>query len=267
MSKTLELFESTDIEVLIAAGNETNAAYQNRTGWNLSRSGNPDDGVVVPRVRFLPLCPLPPSTTTAESLYFTVNGRTIGYNDTATTNATKFLSNFKGQSVEFVPIGGYGEASDYENVDVSGKIALVSRGSSSFPDKQAAAQGCRCDRHRGLQQCLRHAQHAQINDADREYMKAQFAEGRQDPDMRQRRPRAGHARPHPQRLLLLGRHPGPEAEAGDRRCRRQRYSTVIRHRESTTGLMRRYVHGDPQIAGAMAVLSCSICARTIRSIR
>ena len=31
MSKTLELFESTDIEVLIAAGNETNAAYQNRT--------------------------------------------------------------------------------------------------------------------------------------------------------------------------------------------------------------------------------------------
>lgn len=35
MSKTLELFESTDIEVLIAAGNETNAAYQNRTGWNL----------------------------------------------------------------------------------------------------------------------------------------------------------------------------------------------------------------------------------------
>ena len=69
-----------------------------------------------------------------------MNGRTIGYNDTATTNATKFLSNFKGQSVEFVPIGGYGEASDYENVDVSGKIALVSRGSSSFPDKQAAAQ-------------------------------------------------------------------------------------------------------------------------------
>lgn len=94
----------------------------------------------VPRVRFLPLCPLPPSTTTAQTLYFTVNGRTIGYNDTATTNATKFLSNFKGQSVEFVPIGGYGEASDYENVDVSGKIALVSRGSSSFPDKQAAAQ-------------------------------------------------------------------------------------------------------------------------------
>ncbi len=44
--QTLELFESTDIEVLIAAGNETNAAYQNRTGWNLSPFRQPDDGVV-----------------------------------------------------------------------------------------------------------------------------------------------------------------------------------------------------------------------------
>mgnify|MGYP000987162459 CR=1 FL=1 len=189
MSKTLELFESTDIEVLIAAGNETNAAYQNRTGWNLSRSGNPDDGVVgTPSTLSAALSVASIDNDGAESLYFTVNGRTIGYNDTATTNATKFLSNFKGQSVEFVPIGGYGEASDYENVDVSGKIALVSRGSSSFPDKQAAAQAAGAigivvyNNASGML-------NMQINDggdnipavfvskADGEYMKAQFAEG------------------------------------------------------------------------------------------
>ena len=189
MSKTLELFESTDIEVLIAAGNETNAAYQNRTGWNLSRSGNPDDGVVgTPSTLSAALSVASIDNDGAESLYFTVNGRTIGYNDTATTNATKFLSNFKGQSVKFVPIGGYGEASDYENVDVSGKIALVSRGSSSFPDKQAAAQAAGAigivvyNNASGMLKM-------QINDggdnipavfiskADGEYMKAQFAEG------------------------------------------------------------------------------------------
>ena len=78
LSKTLELFESTDIEVLIAAGNETNAAYQNRTGWNLSRSGNPDDGVVgTPSTLSAALSIASIDNDGAESLYFTVNGRTI----------------------------------------------------------------------------------------------------------------------------------------------------------------------------------------------
>lgn len=117
-------------------------------------------------------------------------------------------------------------------MDVRGKIALVSRGSSSFPDKQAAAQAAGAigivvyNNASGML-------NMQINDggdnipavfvskADGEYMKAQFAEGVKtltccNGDLVQVK-----ARPYPQRLLLLGRHPGPEAEAGDRRCWRQ----------------------------------------------
>ena len=37
-------------------------------------------------------------------------------------------------------IPGFGTANDYEGIDVTGKIALVSRGTSSFLEKQAVAQ-------------------------------------------------------------------------------------------------------------------------------
>lgn len=67
MSKTLELFESTDIEVLIAAGNETNAHIRTAPDGISPVPATPMTASSVPRVRFLPLCPLPPSTTTAQN--------------------------------------------------------------------------------------------------------------------------------------------------------------------------------------------------------
>lgn len=141
MNRVLGLFEDTDIEVLIASGNDTNSAYSNRTGLNLSLAGNPDIGLAgTPST-----CPAAVGVASIdndarETLYFTVNGRDIGYNDTAVTSATKFLNNFKSQTLEFVMVPGIGEAANYIGLDVAGKVAVVSRGSSSFQEKQATAQ-------------------------------------------------------------------------------------------------------------------------------
>lgn len=141
MAETLKLFRQTDIEILIAAGNETNSAYLNRTGLNMSKAGDPDNGLVgTPSTLEEALSVASVDNDGAEMLYFTANGRQIGYNDTSSTSATRFLSNFSGKTLQFVPVGGYGEPSDYEGLDVTGKVALVSRGSTSFPEKQAAAQ-------------------------------------------------------------------------------------------------------------------------------
>ena len=41
---------------------------------------------------------------------------------------------------EWVKIGGWGESSDYENVDVAGKIAIVDRGETTFANKISCAQ-------------------------------------------------------------------------------------------------------------------------------
>lgn len=141
MAEVLDRFAETDIEVLIAAGNDTNNAFQNLTGLSMSKAGNPDIGLAgTPSTYVTPLAIASVDNDGGEQLYFTVDGRKIGYNDTASSPATKFLNNFKGQTLEFVAVPGVGEAADYTDLDVVGKVALVSRGRTSFPEKQAAAQ-------------------------------------------------------------------------------------------------------------------------------
>lgn len=141
MNEVLKRFVDTDIEVLIAAGNDTNNAYMNLTGLNMSKAGNPDIGLAGTPSTYEPAISVASvDNDGTDLLYFTVNDRKIGYYDTAASTATKFFNNFKGQTLEFVAVPGIGETSDYANVDVTGKVALVSRGQNSFPEKQAAAQ-------------------------------------------------------------------------------------------------------------------------------
>lgn len=45
MLEVLELFKNTDIQVLIAAGNDPNSSYRNLTDYNMSLASNPDSGL------------------------------------------------------------------------------------------------------------------------------------------------------------------------------------------------------------------------------
>lgn len=139
--RVLELFTETDIEVVIAAGNDTNNAYMNLTGLDMSLASNPDTGLAgTPSTYFPALSVASVDNDGSELPYFTVGGRNIGFYDTATSSATRFLSNFQGKTLEFVAVPGYGKPEDYAGLDVTGKVALVSRGDTSFPEKQTAAQ-------------------------------------------------------------------------------------------------------------------------------
>lgn len=141
MSMILSQFEKTDIQVVIAGGNDTNNAYMNLTGKNMSRTKDVDNGLIgTPATASTAISVASAENDGAELLYFTVGDRKIGFSDSAVTESTNFFTNNQGEDLEFVVIGGNGDAGDYARLDLSGKVAVVSRGIISFQEKQAAAK-------------------------------------------------------------------------------------------------------------------------------
>ena len=140
MLEVMQRIQDSDMQLLIAAGNDTNNAVENLTGTNMSYAKDPDNGLVgTPSTYNAALSVASVDNDGKDSLYFTVGGTKIGYTDTAATTATKFVNNFSGKTLDYVA-AGHGLEEDYENLDVTGKVVLVSRGESSFPEKQSLAQ-------------------------------------------------------------------------------------------------------------------------------
>ena len=141
MLETMNLFLESDVQVLIASGNDTNNALMNLWGGNMSLISNPDIGLAgTPSTYSSALAVASANNNGDMMLYFTVDGVDYGFQDSAVTAETSFIQNFMGQSLEYVMVPGIGAAADYEGIDVTGKIAVISRGTSSFPEKQAMAQ-------------------------------------------------------------------------------------------------------------------------------
>ena len=73
-----------------------------------------------------------------------INGQNISYMDevNADDNTHLFydISENGTKTFDWVRVPNYGEAKDYEGVDVNGKVAIVSRGSNTFEDKVLNAQ-------------------------------------------------------------------------------------------------------------------------------
>ena len=141
MLETMELFLDSDIQVLIASGNDTHNAYMNLWGGNMSLITNPDIGLTgTPATYSAALSVASANNNGDMMLYFTVDGSDYGFSDTAATTETSFIQNFRNQTLEYVMVPGIGVEEDYEGLDVTGKIAVISRGTTSFPEKQALAQ-------------------------------------------------------------------------------------------------------------------------------
>lgn len=69
-----------------------------------------------------------------------VGAANIFYEDAAQTPICTLDTNGKGTDYTYVFLDGYGEASDYTGIDMTGKIAVVSRGGNNFREKQKNAQ-------------------------------------------------------------------------------------------------------------------------------
>jgi len=141
MLDTMNLFLESEVQVIIASGNDTNNAFMNLWGGDMSLIHNPDTGLTGTPATYSSALNVASANNNGEvMLYFTVDGVDYGYSDTATDQGTLFINNFMGKTLEYVMVPGVGAEEDYAGIDVTGKIAVISRGTTSFPEKQAMAQ-------------------------------------------------------------------------------------------------------------------------------
>ena len=141
MLETMNLFLESDIQVMIASGNDTHNAYMNLFGGNMALIDNPDIGLTGTPATYSAAMNVASANNNGDMmLYFTINGADYGFQDTSATAETSFIQNFRNQTLEYVMVPGIGSNEDYADIDVNGKIAVVARGTTSFPEKQATAQ-------------------------------------------------------------------------------------------------------------------------------
>ena len=137
--------EYFDTILTISAGNETQSSYGNMWGTDQNTTDHPDSAVVSS-----------PSTwggalsiASADNSHVLTTFLTVGENDYAYYDALGLYVDFRslaGEEMEYVMVPGLGEASDFEGLDVEGKIAVISRGTINFSLKlynaeQAGAAG------------------------------------------------------------------------------------------------------------------------------
>lgn len=142
MLTIMEEFKSSGIQLLAAAGNDSSSTYRNLTGTDLNLTSNPDTGLVgSPSTYEAAVSVASADNDLAEGPYITSGDRSIPITDTATRQSTRLSGKFGGKTLKLFD-AGYGTAQDYIGAEKpSGDwVALVSRGNSSFTEKQAEAR-------------------------------------------------------------------------------------------------------------------------------
>ncbi|MCR5808815.1 MAG: S8 family serine peptidase [Clostridiales bacterium] len=143
-----EVFENlvnAGVNLSMSAGNEYSTALMNK--WYPSGIGyclvqNPDYGVTgSPGTwpRSLSVASVDNTKGMYNYIEDVASGSKIPYNENA-DNAAKLADTLGDQTVDFISIPGYGTEEDFAQVDVQGKVAVVSRGEINFVAKGQNAQ-------------------------------------------------------------------------------------------------------------------------------
>lgn len=128
----------TNTYLAVAAGNSTTFGLGNLWGTDTNLASNPDNGIVSQPSTYS-------NATSVASVnnigvygyYVEINGKRYSYSDGSGTNPS-FIT-LAGESYEYVMVGNCGkEAEDFAGVE--GKIAVVSRGETTFAAKTELAQ-------------------------------------------------------------------------------------------------------------------------------
>lgn len=131
--------DDAGIMVIVAAGNDTSSTNYNNFG-NLPLTDDPDNGIVASPSTY----PANLSIASVENdlvynNYFLLGDEKIPYTDSQTSflGLDSFVEELKmyesipddiAAPYDYVIVPGYGQDSDYEGIDVKGKIAVVQRG-------------------------------------------------------------------------------------------------------------------------------------------
>ncbi len=128
--------------VICAAGNEYSNGYYNYTtpsmlyGMEAVTPDYTDYGVVGTPSTYSDVI----SVSSIENPFYLANAITVGtanfeYVDSSVELADNFYGKFAGQTLDYVMIPGVGNVSDFAGIDVTGKVAVIKRGSIDFADK------------------------------------------------------------------------------------------------------------------------------------
>ena len=132
--------DDAGIMVITAAGNETSSSYMNSYGTDAPLTGDPDNSVVAaPSVYPANLSIASVEGQEIYANYVLLGGEKITYTDSQTSflGLDSYVSLLKiygdvsddlAAPYDYVMVPGYGADSDYEGIDVTGKIAVVQRG-------------------------------------------------------------------------------------------------------------------------------------------
>lgn len=129
--------DDAGIMVITAAGNETSSSYMNSYGTNAPLTGDPDNSVVAaPSVYPANLSIASVEGQEVYANYVLLGDEKITYTDSQTSflGLDSYVSLLKiygdvsddlAAPYDYVMVPGYGADSDYEGIDVTGKIAVV----------------------------------------------------------------------------------------------------------------------------------------------
>ena len=135
--------DDAGIMVITAAGNETSSSYMNSYGTDAPLTGDPDNSVVAaPSVYPANLSIASVEGQEIYANYALLGDEKITYTDSQTSflGLESYISLLKAYGdvpadlaapYDYVMVPGYGANSDYEGIDVTGKIAVVQRGGTN----------------------------------------------------------------------------------------------------------------------------------------
>ncbi|WP_455715454.1 S8 family serine peptidase [Anaerosporobacter sp.] len=125
------------INLAVSAGNSYSASYSNEAYGAFT--SNPDTSIVGSPSTYAA------STSVASTInthyyahYFKLGNQELGYSETATGSQPTFTgldTTGNGTTYDYVVVPKNGDVADYEGIDVTGKIAVVNRGGTTFNEK------------------------------------------------------------------------------------------------------------------------------------
>ena len=134
------------ISLVVAASNSYNSTFGSEKNGNLGLTSNPDSATVGSPSTYDGAISIA-SISGVKTPYLLFGDRIIYFNESSdrVSEEKDFLKDVlkNGQTeaeIEFVTVPGVGRNADYQGMDVTGKIVLVRRGSSTFEEKADVAE-------------------------------------------------------------------------------------------------------------------------------
>ena len=146
ISGVYDRIRATGISMVVAASNSFNSTYGSEKNGNLGLTSNPDSATVGSPSTYEGAMSVA-SISGKKTPYLLYNGKIVYFVES--TDRVSEEKNFyddilpagaNEMEIGYVTIPGAGRSADYSGLDVTGKIVLVRRGSTTFEEKASVAQ-------------------------------------------------------------------------------------------------------------------------------